>query len=172
MSYLKLFKVTQDTPVGYQTVNQACANATALLDLYDAQHGAGIGGYNTSQYVSPLQAIGRHDDVRIARSVMHVFVDTSLPTPALTARVSGPIFGTFVYVRLGPGQWRIFIASAHLVGATAMMKATSVGDYKATCYVSYDPATGPGITVTTWAVDGGSWTPLDLDFSLAVWTPL
>ena len=172
MSYLKLFKVTQDTPVGYQTVNQACANNTAMLELYDAQHGAGIGGFSTSQYVNPFGTIGRHDDVRIARSVLYAYVDTSLPTPILVPRVAGPIFGSFVYTRLGPGQWRIYVASSQLVGAAAMMKATAVVDYKATCYISYDPATGPGITVTTWAVDSGSWTPLDLDFSLSVWTPL
>ena len=169
MSYLKLFKVTQDTPVGYQTVNQACANNTAMLELYDAQHGAGIGGYNTGQFVNPIESIGRHDDVRIARSVLYAYVDTSLPTPILVPRVAGPIFGSFVFRRLAPGQWRIWVGVPYLVGATAMMKATATADYKATCYVSYDASTGPAITVTTWGVDGGSWTPLDLDFSLSVW---
>lgn len=167
MSYVKLPKTTQDHFVGYQSVNQAIDNNAALLSLYDAKHAQGVGGFNAQ--MRPLNAIGRHDDILIARSVGEFDVDTTLATPSLKPRMLGPLFGSLQYDRLAAGQWRIYLASPQLVGAVALMKSSASVDEKATCYTVYDTSRGPSVIVTTWLRDSGAWAPADLPFSLIVW---
>lgn len=169
MSYLKLPKTTSDHAVGFQSINQAIDNNAALLAAFDARHAIGVGG--NSPYGFPTRAVGRHDDVLIARSVADFAVDTSLPTPTLVALLAGPIFGALFYTRLGTGQWRIYVSSAQRIAAVALMKSSASVDYKANCYVSYAPTTGPSVTVSTWNINSGSTPALaDINFSLAVWT--
>lgn len=168
MAYSKLPLTTQDHFIGYQSVNQAIDNNQALADLYDAKHSLGVGGGNP--FGMPTRAVGRHDDILIARSVADFEVDTSIATPTLRALVNGPIFGGVVYQRVAAGRWRIFVATPQLVGAVALMKSTTSVDQKATCYLIYDPTRGPTISVSTWVQDAGSWTTDDLPFSLVVWT--
>jgi hypothetical protein len=166
MSYLKLPTTTQDHCIGYQSVVQAINNNGAMVDAFDAKHSVGVGG--NSPYGQPTRAVGRHDDAFIARSVAEFEVDTSLPTPALSAIVSGPIFGSLAYTRLGTGQWQIFIATPQLYAAVALLKSSSSVDRKATCYRTTSLTQGPSIIVSTWNIA----TPAleNLDFSLIVWT--
>lgn len=86
MSYVKLFKVTQDFPLGYQTLNQAIDNNEALKDLYDVKHFIPSG--NNGAFTSDFMTVGRHDDILIARTVADFWVDTSVADPVLTPRVS------------------------------------------------------------------------------------
>lgn len=168
MAYTKLFKVCQDAPLGYQSVNQAVDNNTALKDLYNEKHSIGVGGNNI--YGVPLLNIGRHDDILIARTVAHFTVDTTAPTPTLSTTMSGPMFGSGVqYQRLGTGQWRLFVSTPQRFGATALCRSTASIDRKASCYVTYGGTSGPSIIVTTWEVDAGTFVETDLDFSLAIW---
>lgn len=171
MSYLKLPKTTSDHAVGLQSLNQAIDNNEALLTAFDAKHSIGVGG--NSPYGAPTRAIGRHDDPLIARTVADFYVDTSVQTPVLTMRVGGPVFGALRYLRIATGQWRIYIATAQLFGAVALTKASATVDYKANCYISYDPTTGPAVTVSTWDINSGAVPSLeDLNFSLVIWTQL
>lgn len=165
MSYLKLPKTCSDHAIGFQSVNQAIDNNAALLSAFDVRHSIGVGG--NSPYGFPMRAVGRHDDILIARTVADFAVDTTLPTPGLVVRLSGPILGALFYTRLAVGQWRIFVSTSQRVAAVALMKSTASVDYKANCYVSYDPSTGPSIAVTTWNIA----TPItaDLPFSLVLW---
>lgn len=155
-----------DHAVGFQCVNRAIDNNDALKDLYDVKHALGVNGQDP--YRQPTRAIGRHDDILIARTVVTFEVDSTTLVPTLRPVVSGPVLGDLFYTRIAAGQWRIYMASAQLVGVAASMKASAAVDYKADCYVSYDPSTGPAVTVTTW--DVSTATLDDLPFSLAIWT--
>jgi len=168
VSYVKLPKTTQDHCVGYQSVVQAIENNAALVVAFDEKHSIGIAG--ESPVGQPAKALGRHDDILIARSVADLTVDTTLPTPRLSALVSGPIFGALVYTRLAVGQWQVFIATPQLFAAVALMKSTASVDRKATCYRVSSTTTGPSIIVSTWQIDTGVWVMADLPFSLIVWT--
>lgn len=164
MSYLKLFKTCSDHAVGLQSVNQAIDNNDALYAAIDVAHSMGVNG--DSPYGRPLQALGRHDDILIARSTADFTIST-LATPTLLPALLGPIFGSLSYQRLGPGQWRIFIATPQLFGAVALMKSTASVDYKATCFTVADPSLGPSVIVSTWNI--ATPTTQDLPFSLTVW---
>ena len=166
MSYLKLPKTTQDHCVGYQSVVQAVDNNAALLAAFDAKHSIGIGG--NSPQGQPTRAIGRHDDILIARSVADFDVDTAPSTPVLVALLAGPNFGALQYVRLGTGQWRIFLGTPQLFAVVALMKSTASVDRKANCFLSNSPSIGPFVTVSTWDVSTAALA--DLPFSLVVWT--
>ncbi len=167
MSYLKLPKTTMGHAVGYQTVNQAIDNNAALVTAFDAKHSLGVGG--SSPYGFPTYAVGRHDDILIARTVVDFYVDTSPLVPLLTIRVGGPVLGSLLrYTRLATGQWRIFLATGQLFGCVALMKSTASVDRKATCYATYDPAIGPSVIVSTWNV--ATPTLSDFDFSMQIWT--
>ena len=84
MSYAKLPKTIQDAHVGFRAVNQAIDNNDALQTQFDAKHSIGING--NSPVGAPTKALGRHDDILIARSVAFFNVDTSVshlvPDPA------------------------------------------------------------------------------------------
>ena len=166
MSYLKLPKTVQDHCVGYQSAVQAIDNNAALVEAFDAKHSIGIGG--NSPPGQPTRAVGRHDDMVIARSVADFDVDTSVPTPVLVSLVAGPIFGALQYARLAAGQWRIFFGTSQLFAAVALMKSTASADRKATCYAVSTPSQGPSVIVSTW--DVATATMDDLPFSLVVWT--
>lgn len=171
MSYVKLFTTVQDHAVGQQSVVQAIDNNAALLTAFDAKHSIGIGG--ESPYGFPAKALGRHDDILIARSVADFEIDNTTTTTRLKALVSGHIFGSLVYSRLAAGQWQILIATPQLFGAVALMKSTASVDYKANCYRVSSTTTGANIIVSTWNVNSGGTAALaDLPFSLVVWTEI
>lgn len=167
MSYVKLPTTTQDHCVGYQSVNQAIDNNTLLFQVFDEKHSTGVDG--NSPYGRPTLAVGRHDDILIARSVADFDVDTAaLPQPTLRLIVGGPIFGSLVFTRIAAGQWQIFFSTPQLYGAAALMKSSSSVDRKATCYRSTSLTQGPSVIVSTWNVATASLA--DLPFSLIVWT--
>lgn len=166
MSYLKLPKTTQDHAVGLQSVNQAVDNNAELLTVFDLKHAIGING--NSPYGFPLRAIGRHEDMLIARSVADFEVDTAPLTPRLVGRVLGPVFGALFFTRLAVGQWQIFINSPQLFAAVALSKSTASVDRKTTCFRTSTPSTGASLIVSTWNVATAALT--DLPFSLVVWT--
>lgn len=165
---MKLPATVTDHCVGYQSVVQAIENNAALVTAFDAKHSIGIGG--ESPYGFPTRAVGRHDDILIARSVADFAVDAAILTPVLVPRVSGAILATLAYARLGVGQWQIFLATAQLYGVIALMKSTASVDQKATCYRTASPSSGPSVIVSTWLDTAGVWAMEDLPFSLVVWT--
>lgn len=165
---MKLPTTTQDHAVGLQSVVQAIDNNAALLSAFDTRHSIGVGG--NSPYGFPLRAVGRHDDILIARSVAEFFVDTVPATPTITGRLAGPAFGTLRVDRMAVGQWKVYLATPQLYAAVAMLKSTASVDRKANCYVAGSTSAGPTVIVSTWNVA----TPAlaDLSFSLVVWTQL
>lgn len=165
MSYLKLFTTVQDHAVGFQSVNQAIDNDDALNAAFDLSHSIGINGNSPPGY--PTKAIGRHDDILIARTVANFTVDTTLAVPTLSAIVAGPVFGSLYYTRLAAGQWQIFLATPQLFAAVALMTSTASVDRKATCF---RVGTIPSIIVSTWVVSTATLT--DLPFQLQIWTQL
>jgi hypothetical protein len=169
VSYLKLPKGVQDYGVGFRSVRQVDDNGEAIYDTLDAKHALGNDGSNTSSFTNPLDAIGRHEDFLIARTVVKFKVDTTPSTPTITPLLAGPLLGLLSVGRYGTGQWRIYFAAGIAFLAAVQMPAASAVDYKANCYKFYDPSTGHGYIVTTWAIDTGVWVPTDLDFDLAIW---
>ena len=167
MSYVKLFKVVSDFALGFQTLNQARDNNEAVKDLYDANHGTGIDGFSTTHRHNPFNSVGHHDDILIARTVIHCTVDTTLPIPELVIAEAGPLLAR-TPKRLGQGQWQLYLDTAQLFGAIATPKSTASVDRKATCFQSY-ATTGPQVTVTTWDRAGGSWNATDQDFLLVLY---
>lgn len=166
MSYVKLHKVCADFAVGYQSVNQARDNNTAHADLLDVKHSLGVGGQSPPG--QPFAAVGRHDDICIARTVAHFRVDTLQVPTRLVPVLSGPMMPLFVYSRLQAGQWRIFVSSPGVVFAHATPAASSAVYRKATAYLTASPDQGPSVIVSTWE-RGTSWALADFDFSLVFW---
>lgn len=169
MSYLKLFKVTQDFGLGKQTVNQAFDNNQAQFDLYDTKHATGVSGLNTGGFSNPFRALGRHDDPLIARTTARIIVDSSTFFPTARAVVNGPMLPLLSPLYLGQGQWRFNVYTPQLFAAVAQAEADSALDRKAMCFVSYPPNAGPTLAVATWEISGGAWAPADFDFSITMW---
>lgn len=167
MSYLKLFKTTQDHAVGTQSVNQASDNNDAMKSLYDAKHALGVDGYNTGGFSNPFRAVGRHDDPVIARTVARFSIDASSGLPFTI--ISGPMLSFSTPLRIRAGQWRIYVYTPQLFGAVALAEASATTDRKATCLVEFNPATGPAVVVTTWEITTGTFAPGNYDFSLVLW---
>lgn len=166
MSYVKLPKVTQDYAVGFQSVNQARDNNTALLAQLDAKHSIGAGGQSPPG--RPFEAVGRHDDIVIARTVAHFTVDSAVVPTRLRQLVTGPMLPVLVAQQLQTGQWQIFVSTPHLFWAHATPTASSAVGRKATAYLTQTPDQGASIIVTTWE-RGASWAKTDFDFSLVFW---
>lgn len=170
MSYTKLYTVVQDHAVGIAQVNGANANGEAIKDFYGVRHGLGIGQFNPTGTVITGDIVGKHNDVLISRTVADFDVDTTLVVPALVPLVSGWILGASLFSqRMAEGQWRIFLMTPGLFQAVALLKSTASVDRKATTYNVFDPQRGPGVIVTTWEQDAGTWAKTDLPFSLVFW---
>ena len=167
MSYLKLFKTTQDHAVGVQSVNQASDNNDAMKDLYDAKHSLGVDGYNTGGFSNPFRAVGRHDDQLVARTVARFRIDSTAVVPVASTIISGPMLSLSTALRMGTGQWRIFVYTPQLFGAVALIEGAPAVDLKATCLLEFNPATGPCVVVSTW--DVASAAKADYGFSLILW---
>jgi len=167
MSYVKLPKVTSDYAVGFQSVNQARDNNTALLAQLDAKHSTGTNGQSPPG--RPFEAVGRHDDIVIARTVAHFTVDALVVPTRLRQLVSGPMLPVLVAQELKTGQWQIFVSTPHVFWAHATPSASASVSRKANAYLTQSPDQGPSVIVTTWEQDAGSWTPSYFDFSLVFW---
>lgn len=171
MSYSKLFKVAQDFPLGFQTLNQARDNGEALKDLYDTRHAIGINGYSPG--TNPFSEVGRHDDALIPRTVVRFAVDTSASPSLLFSYVTGPMLVgvtyDLTYTRLGTGQWRIYIATPAIYAGIATPEPTGAApDQKANVYITNANFT-PSVIVTTWDRAGGSWAKTDYNFFMCFW---
>jgi hypothetical protein len=167
VSYLKLFKTTQDHAVGVQSINQSSDNNDAMRDLYDAKHSLGLDGYNTGGFNNPFRAVGRHDDPLVARTVARFRIDSTAAVPVASTIISGPMLALSTPLRMGAGQWRIFVVTPQLFGAVALIEGAPAVDLKATCFVEFNPATGPCVVVSTWNV--ASAARVDYNFSLILW---
>lgn len=168
MSYLKLPLAIQDYPVGFRSINQADDNAAAIRSHLDTRHALGNDGFTATSFTNPLDEIGRHDDVRIARAVASFYVDTSRAFPVLRARFMGPVFGSLQVTRRAVGQWQIYLAAPLQFAGVPQMRATATVDYRATSYRVIDPVRGPSVIVSTWQLSG-SWALADLPFDLPIW---
>lgn len=167
MSYVKLFQTVQDHAVGFQSINQARDNNTALSTLLDAKHSTGVNGQSPPG--RPFEAVGRHDDICIARTVAHLVVDDLVVPTRLRALVTGPMLPILVAQQLQMGQWQIFVSTPSVFAAVATPVSTATVDRKATAYLTQSPSQGPSVIVTTWEQDAGSWAMTDYDFSLVFW---
>lgn len=169
MSYVKLPTTCQDHAIGIQTVQQAEENNARIKEHLAVRHALGNGQFNTSSFINPLSAVGRHNDTLIARSVLQCFIDNTSAVPTLLTRLSGPAFGVLNYIRRAAGQWQLFLQAPFEFGAVATMSASSTVDYAVRTYRITDPNYGPSLIVSTWAIDAGSWALTDLPFDLALW---
>ncbi|HEY0882163.1 MAG TPA: hypothetical protein VGD87_11560 [Archangium sp.] len=162
MSYLRLFKVTSDFALGFQTLNQALENNRALYEQLDAKHSVGNTAFGSPD---PFLGPGKHDDFRVARTVADFAIDTTTPVPSALSKVSGPmILGAVTYIV--DGLWKISMTSPRLFGAIASVRATATADRWAQCRV-YQDTQGPYVLVSTW--DVGSAALANYDFSLVIW---
>jgi len=161
--------VCQDFPVGIREVQASIDNNAGLLQAWGTQHA--IDRLDVNQ-TNRLLAVGRHNDVLVARTVTDFFVSSSGGTPSLVASLSGPAIGDIV--RLGVGQWSIGILGMGQVFAAASVKTPDITVSSAQlstimAYV-YQPDSGrQRVIVTTWRSAGFYFAQQDLDFSLAIW---
>lgn len=162
MAYEKPFTTVQDFPLGYQSVNRLRDNNVAMNDLWDLRHSIGTAGYAPVSD-NPLDKVGRHDDILVARTVAQFQVDTT--TLELVPLITGPMLPVFTVTRIQVGEWIIYVRSRALFGAVATVKATASGPRKATCQVRY--AQAPNVIVNTW--DVATATRGDYDFTLTMW---
>ena len=164
MSYVKLFNVCSDFALGIQTLNQAIDNNKALLDQFDLRHRVDRG--------SSVFPPGKHDDPLIARSVADYYVSTSNGVTTAAPFFAGQ-FISAAPVRIGVGQWRIYLYTRTIVSAIATVKEPW-GDFPYHATVSIGSYNSVNFChVNTWAlgVPPADETPTatDLSFSLAVY---
>lgn len=171
MAYNKPFAVCQNFPVGIQSVNRLIDNNQALYDLWTKKHGTRDDGRPSLTPFDYATSFGVHNDILIARQVLHFEVKTWLDgTKYLNETTASRVIN---YVtRLGTGYWRISFSAYGLYAAVGAAYATSVVDRKVmvrTIPGQLPPAGTSGYAeVSTWNVA----TParLDFDFSLVVWS--
>jgi hypothetical protein len=162
MSYVKLFKVTSDFALGYQTLNQGLTNNLVMYQQLDEKHSVGNLTFGSPD---PFLGPGKHDDFLVARTAAHFEIDATGPTPRALTHVSGPmVFGAPEY--LDDGKWKIYITTPRLFGVATSVRSDATSDYRAQSRVFMD-LSGPYVIVTTWDVALAS--RLNLDFSLVVW---
>ena len=162
MSYTKLPTTVQDNAIGFQSVNQAINNNSALKDQFELRHLLQGGTYSGGAFFRE----GRHNDALIARTVVRYTIDTTLPTIWAAKVMGGPLLDFGLPIRMGNGQWRINVRASQLVGAVALANASAVVDRKATCLVQSGP-TQPSVVVSTWNVATALLE--DFDFTLAIY---
>lgn len=170
MSYVKLFTTVSDHAIGIQSVNQAVDNSQALYDHLDLRHAVEAGAISGGDI--SLQA-GKHDDIRIARTVIDLRVDTATSPTRLIQLVSGRLVGGTI-VRLATGVWKFPVTSNSMIGVVGTAKSAAVGYRHVGCTVSSEGG-GPSfpartyITARTWNILTGA--PEEFDFSLVIWAP-
>lgn len=185
MAYVKLYKAQSDTPIGYQTINQAKDNLDALRDAIAAEHAVGVqggpgrhnfngasGGAITSK-ISPLKGLGKHDDPRIMRAAAYVNWAQSASggnytpylswvTPQCLSGVTRVATGLCFFPVTGLAQfWATVTVGVNVSGAFWQVRSV---------YPTTTQPQTPGIYVTLRRVTGGVPTPLDnVPFSLHVY---
>lgn len=170
MSYVKLFTTVSDHAIGIQSVNQAVDNAQSLYDQFDLRHAAETGALGGGDVF--LQ-VGKHDDIRVSRTVIDFKLDAAASPMRLMQLLSGRIVGGAIE-RLSVGVWKIPVATSNIVGVVGTAKATSSGYRHVGCTMSSEGG-GPSfpartyITARTWSILTGA--PEDFDFSLVIWAP-
>lgn len=163
MSYVKLFKVVSDFPLGFQTLNQGLDNNAALYAQLDLRHS--VLGATTGPWNGMLEP-GRHDDALIARTAADFYIDASTPTTWAFSLITGPMIYNSP-TRLGVGQWKVYMNTSQIVGAVACVKGASSQARQATCLMQL--ASGrPYVIVSTWNMAAGALA--DYGFSLVVWS--
>lgn len=176
MAFVKLFYVIQDSPVGYQTVNQLAANTKDLHDRLETEHGTveylpGVlqkGG----KPVFDFNVLGRHNTEEVPRSVG---VAELALAPAATIGVSfnwaGPGIGAVWKVGTGDylipvvGLSRFRAKVSHRGSSTIMYLPPQVRPF----YPSAANGNNVGIRVRFFKLDAGDFVAADNSFSIALY---
>lgn len=189
MAWLNLYKAEQDVPIGYQSINQARDNLEYLRDSMLVQHAkgaypvttrtAGAGSYfhgggtvlQPPWQVSPLKALGKHDDHRISRGVGYVAHGTPFYGTNYQPFLSwagGQFTGV---VSFGTGGYFLPVKSLTVFWATVTVYATSNTPKRFGIVRPYYPPSGspnnPGIFVQIFDLVAGAFGPTNaIEFSV------
>lgn len=184
MAFVKLYKVIQDGPLGYQFVNQLADNSAEMRTQMLVQHGSEDPDFRTKQQGAlgfDYHELGRHDRYEIPRSVATsaLFYDASSATvPAYASlNLAGP--GCPTIWRWGVGLYMIpvvglskFWASNPIVfNGSTLSFAQSRSFTAANRYVSGALSFGSasGLWISTYALSAGDFIAADMTFSFALY---
>jgi len=180
MSFVRLYKVVQDSPVGYQTVNQLADNAEDLQTNMGVEHGEteypGAGSKAGGGLAIPRwDALGHHNLIEIARTVSrsYLFLNNASQVPAIGSALgwTGPGIPWLLKIDVGVyflpvlGLSSFWAVPMHFSGSGVTYLPPQVRPFTAST------ANGPvnGLWVSTYELAGGNFTSQDRDFSLALY---
>lgn len=182
MAFQKLYKVVQDSPVGYQYVNQLADNQADLRTQLFVQHGSSefiLGAQKGSSPSFDFHTLGRHDLDEIPRSSGYaaLYLQSS-PSTGVTTNIALSL--------TGPGiptiwKWSDGVFLLPVVGlATWWAKVSVVGGAGTTYlepqvrpfYPSSANGNNAGLRVYTYKLDAGSFVPYDASFSIDLYGTL
>lgn len=181
MAYSKLqWLAYSDQALGFQTINQAQDNLAEHLAVMQLRHGLVddyiLGGVVVGQPVIS-QRIGRHNDVRIPRSMQYLST-----VSVVASAVAGQAFGapTLAFstqnavveaTRISVGVLRVRVIDFDFFFANPVPVVTSAGQVRRVLAFSEFRTGGrPGVFFQTHELDGGNvFQPTDFDFSFALY---
>lgn len=180
MAYSKLPLVIQDYGLGLQTINQQNANIEALRAAYEVEHGhletpGLIDRTAPAGTVLGAHGFGRHDNPRIARSVVRISSSTpSLGVPTIQLLWGGAFVTNIASVSNTTGT-RFFLTIAGLsefYGEALPEQDDNTVTRFVQCVSSFPtvptPSNPPGIFVNAFQLGGGAFDFSQFSFVLAI----
>lgn len=178
MAYVKLFKVLVDSPLGYQSVNQAADNFADIRTQLSVEHGTneygasfGLWGVlNGAGFGLKYDLIGRHNLPEIPRSVG--YAATYLAAFVVNAfRWAGP--GIPYVIRNSAGNYTVPVVGLSSFWAkVSQVGSASVTNLEPQVRPFYPAATNRftvGLNIITYQLSGAALVATDMDFSIALY---
>ncbi len=183
MSYLKLYKVTQDGAVGYQTVNQLADNAADLRTQLAVEHGTVdpsifhpkvAGGFGNRPPLIDYHGLGKHDLQEIPRGVAQTLVFSQFAgfgTFSTGLAWTGPGISSVQWISTGVYFLPIIGLSSFWAKVTPLVAVgvTALEPQVRQLYSStiYGPVNG--LQVSLFKLDAGDFIPDDQAFTIALY---
>lgn len=169
MSFVRLYKILADSPVGFQTFNQAGSNLDEMRTQMFVGHGENELGYGQS--LVDYSRLGRHDLKEVARTVGNAVLTTTaflapdvgigwtgVGIPSAFRIAAGDIYMPVI----GLAQW--FVDGVTLVGTGTYLPPQFRSFYAGSANGSFS-----GLSVRTYALNAGTFVATDVAFSFALY---
>lgn len=166
-TYVKLPFTNYDYVLGYQTINQAIDNLTAVNDALNAQH-----------FVNAQDAFARHDIVKTARDVVVIYGTSTNSTffnPSNSVPIeSGPHIPNAFRGSVAGQYFVPVIGLASFNGEAIAICTSGTPKPLIVCRPDYSNTygQGPGLFITCYEMGTGAMVPTDFDLTLSVYGTL
>ncbi len=181
MSYVKLYKVVTDGPIGYQTFNQAALNNDEMRTQMRVEHGSEdpltsfhpptFNGGNIS-YGPNYHRLGRHDVTNIPRTVAAAPLVLN-PNYSLDITLGWTGDGISSITRNSVGFYTLTVVGLSTFWGVASCLAgqslTNLPPVVRSFQASSATGGKSGLWVTIYSLDSGDFVPADCSFWLALY---